>query len=120
MKFLKKYNENKIEDDLLEYCNNYLAFLFDDGLHIKISNYSSNLSYINIIIKSSWNDIKETIIPFIEMLNNDYGIEGLVRINDKDYSPSDIINDKVTGLKKIGDIEASYKIIEIEIYVKTL
>lgn len=89
MKHLKRFNEDKfslknedIEDELRELCNDYLSYLIDSGFYINI--FSANDTYITISKKEnnsithpifSWLDVKDDIIPFIEILKSNYKID---------------------------------------------
>ena len=80
MKHLRRYNKSKeARHELLDFCSMYLAYLLDDGWTISISNYSeeSYMIYLNIPEMSEeairWGDVKNNILPFIELLSRKYG-----------------------------------------------
>lgn len=87
MKFLKKFNENK--GTLLDFCDNYLAYLKDDGFIVDIG-FSTDkpANQITISKKGSGDDklvfdsseVIDVIIPFIEVLKENYSI-----LDDKIY-----------------------------------
>ena len=94
MKYLKKFNEDLVNrEELKDFCEMYLAYLVDDD--IKISIVQNNILYknrgitrepicINIhgfmsyennqSIFKTWGEIKDSFIPFIQMLDNNYNI----------------------------------------------
>jgi hypothetical protein len=82
---LKRFNEkiqwNRDRPELLKFCEEYLAYLLDEGFDVSVRLYErENKSYRNgirdegyISIQSKnntfkWNDVKEDFIPFLEML----------------------------------------------------
>jgi len=78
MKYLKKFNENNI--DLQTYCNDYLVYLIDLGFKIDVNTTHTGFSRISIYNGKvsntfNWNDVKDYIIPFITMLNDEKGID---------------------------------------------
>lgn len=109
MKYLKKFNES-VDNDIKLFCNNYLAYLLDDGFKIVYYNRANgievdivkptNASLLDVIGLQifSWNDIKDYFIPFIETLKDTYVIsndtfwintdDGLI-----DLTTNDIMND---------------------------
>ena len=87
MKFLKKFNENK--DTLSDFCDNYLAYLKDDGFIVDIGfSEDKPANQITISKKGSSDDklvfdsseVIDVIIPFVEVLKENYDI-----LDDKIY-----------------------------------
>jgi hypothetical protein len=94
MKHLKRFNENKNEDflkEIEEMCNNYLAFLSDIGFVFGfrqlISSYVKGVNEVIVTIKKpeqyngavknvyfKLNDVKDHLIPFLHVLDNDFGL----------------------------------------------
>lgn len=87
MKYLKPFNEAKsgtdIIDELTTLCHYYLPSLFDDGYRIVVKDCRSRFSNsttcaaFSINIKTPdenilWEDIKDYIIPFMTVLEDDY------------------------------------------------
>jgi len=86
MKFLRKFNEDNLEDrlEIKDYCEMNLAYLIDEGFFIDI--HLSGGGYYNVILRKSltrsqygvhtsyfkWNDVKDHYIPFIERIRNKY------------------------------------------------
>ena len=81
MKYLKPFNENKDNtEELQDLCDSYFAYLYDEGFevristgilderspswHIKINKPNSSGPTYNF----SWNDIKDYLIPFLQIL----------------------------------------------------
>jgi hypothetical protein len=113
MRYLRRYDEAKLTDtlttemvaELRTFCRNYLIDLIDLGYHIKVTpsflethciitlnkpimsiigNYPINCEFI-------WNDIKESFITYIHMLENDYIINEIKFINfSNDFKIVDI------------------------------
>lgn len=127
MKYLRKIYENKI-DDLNEISDQYLSFLIDSGYLAEISQISmtkySILFHKRNEYNFKWDDIKEDIIAYIELLSIKYSIDGKIHIslsdpnwknNGKAVSP---VSSLYTTIDEISNINVdNYKIrfIEIEI-----
>jgi hypothetical protein len=128
MKYLKRYNESiGTSDKLIEFCEESLAYLLDnETLKLKVKEYKTrNAIFLQSkgFFKSegvSWLDIKEDIIPFIELLSSKYvmrykNIDFYVVSDNKEqlnYFHLDEINDDL-------DIKfEKYKILQIEISLK--
>lgn len=125
MIYLKKFNENN-NLSIQEYCENYLAYLIDEGLVIHI-NSEKSVGFVNIVLRlnSYWDNCKNTIIPFIEIINNDYGIVGSIFITfggiyQFDFSLNDIVNDKVIDTENTyQNLKRSHnKVTVIDFYIK--
>lgn len=78
MKYIKLF-EGLFENRLKDFCNNHLAYLTDDDFKIYI-NPIGNRTEITLFIKDfryggnpfKWNDVKDDIIPFLEILRMNY------------------------------------------------
>jgi len=106
MKYLKKFNEDK-KQELQDFCNDYLVSLIDDGFEIwvmLVKNYT--MIRIDTNNKFNWDDVKDYIIPFIILLNDDQDIKQIIFqftdnqaifnkhiVNNRDNNILDIIND---------------------------
>lgn len=120
MKYLRKFNES--QKDFEEMCKNYLSYLSDDGFSLKFSKITDILFITKLnVVKCNepfqWDDIKDTIIPFITVLNSEYNIsitffqlsiDYAKKYPYKDYEKVDynikeILNDniKVAAIKEI-------------------
>jgi hypothetical protein len=138
MRYLKPFNES-IEDEVIfkrkltEFCQDHLAYLLDDGLKIE-SSYSSGLERGKIIplfairlnfweVKKSYTDIKDHLIPFLQLLEKEYDIYklGVYQVNLEvagyETIPADIkelVNDEIIFLNDrrnfLRDISFSVKI----------
>jgi hypothetical protein len=88
MKYLKSFESLSFPSDtdkLREYSRNYLAYLMDAGFNIQVTSLTqindNNTNKVNIIINKSgygnfkWNEVKDYLIPFLTMLNQDYKID---------------------------------------------
>lgn len=99
MKYLKNFEniKNSVSTpELKSYCDNYLAFLYDEGYVVTLSKFDkktfgSNDLYFRMGVKRDpdlyhtkrskefyWNDIKDQFIPFLFQLNKDYKIDNLL------------------------------------------
>lgn len=120
MKYIKIYedfeNEPNIEkaiENIQNYCDSYLAFLKDENFIIETKNYRYYGLY-DIVIEISkscnnvkdgffrWNYIKDYLIPFIQILNDEYKLTN-ISITDNKYTEKtltidDVLNDTVKGL----------------------
>jgi hypothetical protein len=80
MKHLRKFNES-LKEELLDFCETYLAYLIDEGFRIYVSKFEgddfhqimigviSNNGYSN---NRLWLDMKNHILPFLHFLFKDY------------------------------------------------
>ena len=86
MKYLRKFNES-YSDDVQEFCDNNIAYLKDEGYKIYVNDMGSRIEvsffmeeWWNTIdyslTKFNWDDVKEDFIPFIELFNEKYSING--------------------------------------------
>ena len=117
MRHLKKFNESKQLDKerLRDFCEESLAYLMDDGLHILIEwqaavlNSNSTSSYMRLIIsfsppftssRKSWSELKDQIIPFLIRLNRKYDLHVIDQNkDDKDCNIGlRIYNDNCTNI----------------------
>ena len=78
MKYIKLF-EDLFEDNLQDFCDTYLAYLKDEGFNIYI-NPMGNRTEITIYLRDfryggnpfEWDNVKDHIIPFLEMLRKNY------------------------------------------------
>lgn len=138
MKHLRKFNESKfsLREDLQEFCDTYLAYLYDEGFKIDLNDLpnswepdfhaTGSMTKLIRITKPSpdmgyrvnfyWKDIEDNFIPFIEVLQQKYylrtNIEFITPTNQIMFKPMEIINE-------LGDLNYTFKmgIKEILIYV---
>jgi hypothetical protein len=75
MKYLKGIFEAAGEKvELQDFCEMYLAYLIDDGFEVEVERTFGFKDTLTIVIKpekgttTSWNDIKDKLIPFFSML----------------------------------------------------
>jgi hypothetical protein len=96
MKHLRRFNESINRDELLDFVENCLASLLDDGFHVFIPRILSDddsvaiwLSISNQVVSLrntgtipytkdyfTWNEIKDHYIPLLNLLSNRYDIIG--------------------------------------------
>ena len=124
LKVYEQFNNNDIEK-LKEFCNDYLAYLLDEGFRIKVepkfreSKYFTDntnkqaqkltISIYRVLdnpvrtVRFSWEQIKDYFIPFLHVLNDNYIISDRpnswtpIRISDTTYSVEDILeNDNLS------------------------
>ena len=87
MKYLKRIFESRYNtytselaevSDLQDFCEMYLAYLFDDDFKVYVSRvqFGTFKKSFSIVIESelsvSWDQIKDKLIPFLEMLKKNY------------------------------------------------
>ncbi len=110
MKHLKRFNEGGVYDDrekeLFDFCSMYLIDLIDKGCTLKISyigsdNYRFNLWNVNADRLSpttiaTASDIKDSLLPLIHMLKQEYDMDDIVfkifKSLDKGYTVDDILS----------------------------
>jgi hypothetical protein len=86
MKFIKKFNESKIDlQDVKKYCNECLAYLIDEGFVVYVTSpgfYYYQIEFIKETKQSfSFDVIKDDFLTFLEAIQNKYEILGLERTN---------------------------------------
>jgi len=86
MKHLKSFNEASfLSEDIRElqyFCENYLAYLLDEGFGIRVKHGSrEDRARIEFYkedhihpVPFNWNDVKDHYIPFYQMLSKEYEI----------------------------------------------
>lgn len=91
MRHLKRFNEaffSKDKDsqivlsELQYFCENYLAYLIDDGFGIRVRHGSREdrvriefyKDDVHFPVPFNWNDVKDHYIPFYQMLSKEYEI----------------------------------------------
>jgi hypothetical protein len=81
MKYLKGIFEAAGEKvELQDFCEMYLAYLIDDGFEVEVERTFGFKDTLTIVIKpekgttTSWNGIKDKLIPFFSMLVKNYNI----------------------------------------------
>lgn len=132
MRYLRKFNENIFIsenniDELTKFSEQYLAYLLDDGfkLIIEISkgNKETTINLVKIDDDNdensfNWIEIKDSFIPYITILNENYNIKDEINF-DLDLgikflpfftSVNNIINDEMETLKsdKYGEQISTY------------
>jgi hypothetical protein len=95
MRYLKLFKESVSTSELKSYCDNYLAYLYDDGYVVTLVRYDkkyygSDDFYFRMSVRRDrdfyktkkseefyWNDVKDQFIPFLYQLNKDYKLDDL-------------------------------------------
>lgn len=94
MRYLIRYNESLtgLEFTKLEtLCDDKLAYLMDAGFVYRLYNNDSGI--IILILHETknyfkWEDIKEDILPFIELLEDKYFISDIYMVKKNSYNQS--------------------------------
>ena len=79
MKYLRKFNESKLGDELEEFCQEYLAYLTDGKFQCYINSNDIN-THITILDNDGynkefyWSEIEDDFIPFLQVLSERYVI----------------------------------------------
>ena len=85
MKYIKLF-EDLFKDNLQDFCDNYLAYLKDEGFNVYInsSGWTHGQGEITILHRNedgftldefSWDEVKDHIIPFLQMLYKEYNYD---------------------------------------------
>ena len=86
MRHLKRFNEASfLSEDIRElqyFCENYLAYLIDEGFGIRVRHGSredrARIEFykeeVHFPVPFNWNDVKDHYIPFYQMLSKEYEI----------------------------------------------
>ena len=140
MRYLRKFNES-ITDDLQSFCNDNLAYIIDEGFRVKVDRYEDNQVKIEIHkfyfpnwTKFTWDDVKDDVIPFLDILRDKYSFFEDIKFVSEDqyynyfnleYKYDDVINDSFTLnqdldsiLREFGSTSDFDKIVKIEIIKK--
>jgi hypothetical protein len=119
MKYLKKFNESKLGDELEEFCKEYLAYLTDGKFECYVNSNDIN-THITILDRDYndvnfpgkakrfyWSEIEDDFIPFLQILSERYviaynnvgldGYEPQIAPNqfNKVFSIKDVIDGKI-------------------------
>jgi len=91
MKYLRKFFESSNKkEELLNFCNENLAYLLDEGFDVYINDFvECYVIFISLKRKPFdfyWKDIKNDFIPFFEFLRIKYSIIKPLSINSHDSS----------------------------------
>jgi hypothetical protein len=77
--FEERKKREKKRDELQDFCDTYLAYLKDEGFNVYV-NPMGNRTEITIYLRDfryggnpfEWNNVKDHIIPFLEILRRNY------------------------------------------------
>lgn len=119
MKYLKRFNESKLGDELEDFCKEYLAYLTDEKFECYVNSNSIN-THITILDRDYndvnfpgkgrrfyWSEIEDDFIPFLQILSERYviayknvvlqGYEPVTIPNqyNKAFSIQDVIDGKI-------------------------
>jgi hypothetical protein len=94
MRYLKKFNEAISQEDLKDFCEQYLAYLLDEGyvLDFRLSGRVTQIEFTRpntdrktrsftvrngdvLVDWMDWDVIKDHFIPFLQMLDREYDIK---------------------------------------------
>ena len=140
MRYLRRFNES-ITDDLRSFCNDNLAYLIDEGFKVKVDRTENNQVKIEIHkfyfpnwTKFTWDDVKDDVIPFLDILRDKYSFFEDIKFVSEDqyynyfnleYKYDDVIDDSFTLnkdldriLREVGNTSNFDKIVNIEIIKK--
>lgn len=128
MRYLRKFNEST-NDDLQSFCEDNLAYLIDEGFKVKVEESYFKRAKITIHkfsfpiwTKFTWDDVKDDVIPFLEILKDKYGFFEDIKFVSEDqhynylkhflFKYDDVINDSFTLNQDSKDFD---KIVRIEL-----
>ena len=147
MKYLRSFNESDvlldmigITDDLEIFCKENLAYLIDEGFKVNVDRTYKEVKiqihnfYFPNWTKFTWDDVKDDVIPFLEILREKYSFFEDIKFVSEDqhynyfnleYKYDDVINDSFTLnqdldriLREVGNTKDFDKIVKIEIIKK--
>lgn len=102
-------------DDIIKTTEQYLTYLIDKEVDIKVENsrvwQDSVFIYLSNFKELTWEEVKYEIIPFIEVLNSNYNIynnQVLCGTLRNKVTIDDIIND---------NIESGYRLFDMQIHI---
>lgn len=93
MKYLKRYNESVKNEEILDVCEEYLAYVLDNIKDSKLR-INNNPIYDDVCSVSffrskpnhnrfSWDDIKDDFITLVDILNNKFGVIDVTIMTNK-------------------------------------
>ena len=93
MKHIKRFNEaldENFREELQDFCELNLAYLLDEGTEIKIEYQYSTMHMLTITLDepTGWPSIKDHMIPFLIILNNQYDIIKVAYSNTSNKKPT--------------------------------
>jgi len=101
MRYLKKFNEAAIDLDernqIAELAKESMVELLDRNFEIFIVGHQLQIRNIKTF---KWDDVKDSVIPFMEILSNEYRIQpqfSCIYSGRHDVELSSILNDEVSG-----------------------
>lgn len=101
MKYLKKFNEAAIDLDernqIVELATESMVELVDRNFEIFMVGHQLHIRNTKIF---SWDDVKDSVIPFMEILSSEYKIQPQFHCaysGRHDVQLSNILNDEVSG-----------------------
>lgn len=89
MRYLKTFESVDLENDLKDFCETYLAYLLDGDFELSViwnghgylgrgeDDYNINLCKLDdysSVTGFTWNEVKDSYIPFLHMLDKQYEI----------------------------------------------
>jgi len=136
MKYLRSFNES-ITDDLEIFCKENLAYLIDEGFKVNVDRTHKEVKirihnfYFPNWTKFTWDDVKDDVIPFLEILSDKYNFFEDIKFVSEDqyhnyfnleYKYDDVINENFSLnedlewiLREVGNTKDFNKIVKIEI-----
>lgn len=101
MKYLKKFNESKLGDELEDFCKEYLAYLTDGKFECYVNSNDIN-THITILDRDYndinfpgkgrrfyWSEIEDDFIPFLQILSERYVIaHGMIFLESYQITPN--------------------------------
>lgn len=136
MKYIKTFESIEFNDPYDEYINNfkkfceeYLAYIIDEGFSISIKDNKVHYKPIKINIEPlegvfKWSEVKYDIIPFLELLSKKYELDGEygpIELHEDTYRSTYTLYDVINGTGDFirdGYNNDSDDISYISIYVK--
>lgn len=93
MKYLKRYNESVKNEEILDVCEEYLAYVLDNikdsKLRIDNSPIYDDVCSVSFFRSEpnhnrfSWDDIKDDFITLVDILNNKFGVIDVTIMTNK-------------------------------------
>jgi hypothetical protein len=126
MKHLRKFNES-LKEELLDFCETYLAYLIDEGFKVRISKFEGD-DFHQIMLSTSepsnflWSQVKDQILPFLHFLFKDYELywdNGVEAPMGCVYHASSLVGvkQKTLTLQQINNLPDNYEMATLYIRV---
>ena len=105
----KRLSDKELYDrsfEIKSFCEDYLSYLLDTAYSISIENHFGKnqnqtfILYMNNFIKegNTWLDVSSNFLPFVEIFDKEYGIDGDIRVRVYDERETILLNISLSAI----------------------